>query len=185
VQAKAQNLETLRHRDTGWKLRSIYPQANGKWLCTYVHFWNFRYFNTSNNDLNYWGLDYPPLTAYHSFLFGKMCVLWLSIHCIILKELFVVSKFFSANLINPQWIALKESRGHESPEHKLFMRLSVIVTMTLLYAPAILSVYRFWYSDKKKAKKPVSCKYIVLLIIVIFSLHSSSRCCAFPEFCKL
>lgn len=27
-----------------------------------------RYFNTSDNDLNYWGLDYPPLTAYHSLI---------------------------------------------------------------------------------------------------------------------
>lgn len=25
-------------------------------------------------DLEYWGLDYPPLTAYHSWLLGKMCV---------------------------------------------------------------------------------------------------------------
>lgn len=24
-------------------------------------------------DLQYWGLDYPPLTAYHSWLLGKMC----------------------------------------------------------------------------------------------------------------
>lgn len=23
-------------------------------------------------DLNYWGLDYPPLTAYHSYVLGKM-----------------------------------------------------------------------------------------------------------------
>ena len=23
-------------------------------------------------DLQYWGLDYPPLTAYHSWLCGKM-----------------------------------------------------------------------------------------------------------------
>lgn len=26
-------------------------------------------------DLQYWGLDYPPLTAYHSWIFGKMYVL--------------------------------------------------------------------------------------------------------------
>ncbi|XP_021111276.1 dolichyl pyrophosphate Man9GlcNAc2 alpha-1,3-glucosyltransferase isoform X6 [Heterocephalus glaber] len=26
------------------------------------------YFNSSDNDLQYWGLDYPPLTAYHSLL---------------------------------------------------------------------------------------------------------------------
>jgi anti-sigma-K factor RskA len=30
------------------------------------------YTNTTDNDLQYWGLDYPPLTAYHSWLFGKM-----------------------------------------------------------------------------------------------------------------
>lgn len=30
------------------------------------------YFNSSQNDLNYWGLDYPPLTAYHSYLMGFM-----------------------------------------------------------------------------------------------------------------
>lgn len=28
----------------------------------------YRYLNTTNNDLNYWGLDYPPLTAYHSLI---------------------------------------------------------------------------------------------------------------------
>lgn len=30
------------------------------------------YRNSSDNDLQYWGLDYPPLTAYHSWLIGKM-----------------------------------------------------------------------------------------------------------------
>ncbi|KZC12740.1 Dolichyl pyrophosphate Man9GlcNAc2 alpha-1,3-glucosyltransferase [Dufourea novaeangliae] len=28
------------------------------------------YINTTNNNLQYWGLDYPPLTAYHSFILG-------------------------------------------------------------------------------------------------------------------
>lgn len=32
----------------------------------------FRYTNTSSNDLMYWGLDYPPLTAYHSWICGFM-----------------------------------------------------------------------------------------------------------------
>lgn len=27
------------------------------------------------HDLEYWGLDYPPLTAYHSWVLGKMYVL--------------------------------------------------------------------------------------------------------------
>jgi hypothetical protein len=30
------------------------------------------YRNTTDNDLLYWGLDYPPLTAYHSLLMGKV-----------------------------------------------------------------------------------------------------------------
>ena len=31
------------------------------------------YVSTKANDLKYWGLDYPPLTAYQSWLYGK-CV---------------------------------------------------------------------------------------------------------------
>jgi alpha-1,3-glucosyltransferase len=27
---------------------------------------------TTDNDLLYWGLDYPPLTAYHSWLLAQM-----------------------------------------------------------------------------------------------------------------
>ena len=29
------------------------------------------YVDTKANDLQYWGLDYPPLTAYQSWLYGK------------------------------------------------------------------------------------------------------------------
>lgn len=30
------------------------------------------YYNTTNNNLLWWGLDYPPLTAYGSWLCGWM-----------------------------------------------------------------------------------------------------------------
>lgn len=33
--------------------------------------------NSTDNDLLYWGLDYPPLTAYHSWLMGYMSVVLL------------------------------------------------------------------------------------------------------------
>ena len=36
------------------------------------------YFNSSQNDLLYWGLDYPPLTAYHSYLVGKVSIFFLN-----------------------------------------------------------------------------------------------------------
>ncbi|XP_007957324.1 dolichyl pyrophosphate Man9GlcNAc2 alpha-1,3-glucosyltransferase [Orycteropus afer afer] len=73
------------------------------------------YFNTSNNNLQYWGLDYPPLTAYHSLL----CA-------------------YVAKLINPDWIALHTSRGYESHTHKLFMRTTVFVADLLIYIPAVI-----------------------------------------------
>lgn len=73
------------------------------------------YFNTSDNNLQYWGLDYPPLTAYHSFL----CA-------------------YVANIVDPRWIALNTSRGYESPQHKLFMRATVFIVDFLIYIPAVV-----------------------------------------------
>lgn len=73
------------------------------------------YINTTDNDLQYWGLDYPPLTAYHSLLLGHI-----------------------ANRINPSFVKLRESRGFESTTHKLFMRLTVLIADILIYLPAII-----------------------------------------------
>ncbi|KAF4583263.1 hypothetical protein GQ602_006407 [Ophiocordyceps camponoti-floridani] len=71
--------------------------------------------------LQWWGLDYPPLTAYHSWLMGK----------------------FGA-LINPAWFALFTSRGSDDPDLKIFMRASVIVSEYLIYMPAaVVFVRRF------------------------------------------
>ncbi|KAG8705854.1 Glucosyltransferase-like protein [Ceratobasidium sp. 394] len=65
-------------------------------------------------DLQYWGLDYPPLTAYVSWLCG-----------------------FIAHKINPAWVALDASRGYESPESKHFMRMSVLILEMVVYIPAV------------------------------------------------
>ncbi|XP_020297984.1 probable dolichyl pyrophosphate Man9GlcNAc2 alpha-1,3-glucosyltransferase isoform X2 [Pseudomyrmex gracilis] len=72
------------------------------------------YINTTENNLQYWGLDYPPLTAYHSFLLG-----------------------YIANKINPSFVKLKESKGLETIEHKYFMRLTVLSADIIIYIPAI------------------------------------------------
>ncbi|NXP14955.1 ALG6 glucosyltransferase, partial [Thinocorus orbignyianus] len=87
------------------------------------------YFNTSDNNLLYWGLDYPPLTAYHSFL----CA-------------------YVAKLINPDWIALHTSRGYESQPHKLFMRTTVFVADLLVYIPAVI-LYCFSLRETSTKKK--------------------------------
>lgn len=74
-----------------------------------------------DNDLQYWGLDYPPLTAYVSAAFG-----WAA------RDLFGL----------PQLVALGDSRGHESAEGKLFMRLTVMLCDALLCMPAIILALR-------------------------------------------
>ncbi|XP_029284686.1 dolichyl pyrophosphate Man9GlcNAc2 alpha-1,3-glucosyltransferase [Cottoperca gobio] len=96
------------------------------------------YFNTTENDLNYWGLDYPPLTAYHSLI----CA-------------------FVAKKINPEWVELHKSRGYESEAHKLFMRATVLVADLLIYIPAVV-LYCLYLTDGS-SKKKVSTVFCFLL----------------------
>ncbi|KAJ5632876.1 CAZyme family GT57 [Penicillium lividum] len=70
-------------------------------------------------DLQYWGLDYPPLTAYHSWLLGKI-----------------------GTAIEPAWFALDESRGFEHPDLKVYMRATVVVSEYLIYIPAVVNFLR-------------------------------------------
>lgn len=46
-------------------------EAQRHWMELTIHLPTFKWYTY---DLQYWGLDYPPLTAYHSWLSGKMCV---------------------------------------------------------------------------------------------------------------
>ncbi|XP_060078791.1 dolichyl pyrophosphate Man9GlcNAc2 alpha-1,3-glucosyltransferase-like [Ylistrum balloti] len=113
-------------------------EAQRHWMeITYnlpVHEW---YNQTERNDLQYWGLDYPPLTAYHSWLCGLI-----------------------ANKINPAWVALKTSRGFESPEHKLFMRYSVLVADILFFFPVVFLMFM-----KNEQTKYAMSKSLVLMLL--------------------
>ncbi|KAH8674477.1 glycosyltransferase family 57 protein [Tricladium varicosporioides] len=71
------------------------------------------------HDLEWWGLDYPPLTAYHSWVLGKI-----------------------GGIINPAWFALHTSRGLDDPILKVFMRATVIVSEYLIYIPAAVIFVR-------------------------------------------
>lgn len=73
------------------------------------------YENTTDNDLLYWGLDYPPLTAYHSLLMGH-----------------------AAKMINGSYVALQKSRGIETDDHKFFMRTTVLLADLMIYIPSLL-----------------------------------------------
>ncbi|KAK7681619.1 hypothetical protein QCA50_015352 [Cerrena zonata] len=84
-------------------------------------------------DLEYWGLDYPPLTAYVSWLCG-----------------------FIGNRINPSWVALDKSRGIESTESQIFMRSTVLFFDALIYIPAIVLFTRIWQQSRSHRTQHVA-----------------------------
>ena len=72
------------------------------------------YFPSPRNDIYYWGLDYPPLTAYVSYMMGRIL-----------------------SYLDPEMLLLHSSRGYESEQSKTFMRLTVLISDLLLYFPAL------------------------------------------------
>ncbi|KAL0221434.1 hypothetical protein RCL1_001288 [Eukaryota sp. TZLM3-RCL] len=74
------------------------------------------YVNSTDNDLNYWGLDYPPLTAYHSYIMGKV-----------------------AQKLLPEAVDLHTSRGIQVDSVKQFMRSSVLFVDLMVFFPALFA----------------------------------------------
>lgn len=72
------------------------------------------YTNSTDNDLLYWGLDYPPLTAYHSWLTGRV-----------------------GAALNVSYVQLHTSRGITTEAHKTFMRNTVLIADLLVYLPVM------------------------------------------------
>lgn len=111
--------------------KSIYPmygdyEAQRHWMEVTISLpitqW---YFNSSDNDLLYWGLDYPPLTAYHSYINGLV-----------------------VNKILPKSVQLNTSKGFESKFHKLLMRYSVLVVDLLIFIPAVYLFFNQFFKMK-------------------------------------
>jgi len=101
-----------------WSGRGMPPmygdfEAQRHWMELTLHLPVRRWYRY---DLLYWGLDYPPLTA------------WVSYACARLGTLFPA--------LQPA-LALRSSRGSETPEMVLFMRLSVLALDVLVYMPAV------------------------------------------------
>lgn len=104
------------------------------------------YENTTNNDLEYWGLDYPPLTAYHSYLCGRI-----------------------AKYMNETFVSLKTSRGITDGSHKNFMRNTVLFMDFLIYIPAIylccLAVYEKLLKNQNFNK---NIKFLHLVVMLYY-----------------
>lgn len=83
------------------------------------------------HDLHYWGLDYPPLTAFHSKLLGLF-----------------------GHLIDPSYVELYASRGLESADSKIFMRLTALLSDLLVFFSGAL--YFSWPTKKDSPVTKVS-----------------------------
>ncbi|XP_031477793.1 probable dolichyl pyrophosphate Man9GlcNAc2 alpha-1,3-glucosyltransferase [Nymphaea colorata] len=84
------------------------------------------YRNTTYNDLAYWGLDYPPLTAYQSY-----------VHSLFLHK------------FDPDSVALGSSKGYETPFSKLLMRWTVLSSDALVLFPAAVCFVIYYYINRK------------------------------------
>ncbi|GAP91675.1 putative alpha- -glucosyltransferase [Rosellinia necatrix] len=93
------------------------------------------------HDLQWWGLDYPPLTAYHSWLLGRI-----------------------GSLIDPSWFALYTSRGSDDPTLKIFMRATVLVSEYLIYIPAVVVFTRRYSRLFGVAQWPASLALVAILM---------------------
>ena len=104
-------------------------------------------------DVQYWGIDYPPLTAYISYVFGRL-----------------------AELLEPEMVALDHSRGFESPSSKLFMRLSVLVLDALLFMSAVYAIVRNDPDGRKDTAAKCALVIAQPLLLLIDHGHFQYNC---------
>ena len=103
------------------------------------------YSHSSRNDPTWWPLDYPPLTAYHEWVLGLI-----------------------SSAYEPSSVILDESRGYETETHRMFMRLTVLLSDLLVYFPAA------WKLSSTVGPKWKTVTFIALLLnpALIFVDHA-------------
>ncbi|KAJ6585003.1 glucosyltransferase [Mycena capillaripes] len=99
-------------------------EAQRHWMELTIHLPIRRWYTY---DLQYWGLDYPPLTAYVSWLCGIV-----------------------GHWLEPSWVALDNSRGIETEASKVFMRSTVVLLDAVIYVPALVMFTRIWQATRSK-----------------------------------
>ncbi|KAL4474340.1 hypothetical protein ABPG73_015966 [Tetrahymena malaccensis] len=81
------------------------------------------YVETLYNDLTYWRIDYPPLSAYVSYIFG-----------------------YISHLFDPKSVELYHSRGYEEPNHKIYMRMTVLISDILFFFTSLYYVTKIEFN---------------------------------------
>ncbi|KAG6394382.1 hypothetical protein SASPL_144966 [Salvia splendens] len=100
------------------------------------------YRNSTVNDLKYWGLDYPPLTAYQSYFHG------------------ILLRFF-----DPASVALTSSRGYESYIGKVLMRWTVLMSDLMIFFPSVLYFVTVYYTGKLDDKKSSKAWHTLMILL--------------------
>jgi len=102
------------HRHSGEKTPPMYGdfEAQRHWveIARHVPLEDWYQGRTKGNDLNYWGLDYPPLTAFHALF---------------------MSMIFDVLKIPKNYFAWVSSHGNE--DSVVLMRLTVLISDVLIY----------------------------------------------------
>lgn len=83
-------------------------------------------------DLQYWGLDYPPLTAYVSWVCGAV-----------------------SRILDPASVELFTSRGYETVSHKVYMRLTVLFLDFAIYFTGSWALSCRLSPDDKRRRRTV------------------------------
>jgi len=112
------------------------------------------YRQTIDNDLQYWGLDYPPLTAYLSYVFGKIAA--------------------TTHPSLAPLVTLHKSRGHESVIGRTFMRATVVFMDALILLPALVYLSKALFrqeesptaSQKQRHTLPLTQRRLLPLLVL-------------------
>lgn len=97
-------------------------------------------------DKEYWPLDYPPLTAYHSYFFGLL-----------------------AHLTDKSWVELYTSRGIENETIKTFMRSTVLISDLLIYFSGCYQFVNTYLPNRGNRKQISSYSGQTLLILLLIN----------------
>lgn len=101
------------------------------------------------NPSYYWPMDYPPMSGYHAFLFGKI-----------------------NNFLLPESTKLKSSWGYESLKHKILMRLSAIISDLIFFHIPIYFLLKFFFLKKNFGPKKIIKFSLTYFLILIFPCHN-------------
>ncbi|KAL9537816.1 hypothetical protein MBANPS3_011437 [Mucor bainieri] len=129
-------------------------EAQHHWMEITTHLHTSKWYRY---DLQWWGLDYPPLTAFHSWLCGII-----------------------GSRIGASWFALDTFRGIDTESSKLFMRSTVFVSEALIYMPAVLVFCQIVYGSNGYLKKHMAAVLILMQPALIMIDHAHFQCVQQP-----